>query len=181
VATASQAQLLSSEDHLVFVCAVLGEIDERNPDNGLWLNGGDDPTCNITQRVLANSTDEATWDTMDTATFQMLEDVLSCEGASRVEYWHGDPDTGSWNSERPSVEERRVPGLVHEGSVLPIGASADSPVGLDYRLHGIRNVFVTGGGLWPTGGSWNPTMTMTALAQDLADQLLAERAAGVHP
>ena len=31
--------------------------------------------------------------------------------------------------------------------------------------------YVTGAGLWPTSGSWNPTMTMVALAQDLADQL----------
>jgi choline dehydrogenase-like flavoprotein len=36
----------------------------------------------------------------------------------------------------------------------------------------VENVFVTGGGLWPTGGSWNPTMTMVALAQDLADRQL---------
>jgi hypothetical protein len=33
-------------------------------------------------------------------------------------------------------------------------------------------VFVTGGALWLAGGSWNPTMTMVALAQDLADRQL---------
>lgn len=172
VATASQAQLLSSPDHLVFVCAVLGELDIDNPDNGLWPNGGDDPTCNVTLQVLANDTDLQTWDTMDEATFQMMEQVFSPQGADRVEYWHGDPDTGRWTSARPEIPERRVAGLVHEGSVLPVG-EADTPVDLDYRLTGVSNVYVTGGGLWPTGGSWNPTMTMTALAQDLADKLHA--------
>ncbi|WP_125613990.1 GMC oxidoreductase [Specibacter cremeus] len=171
VATASLAQLRSSEEYLVFVCAVLGELDEANPENHLLPSGGADPTCNVTLQVLANGTDDATWDTMDEGTFQMLERVLSPGGAGRVEYWHGDPDTGSWGAERPSIPERRVPGLVHESSSLPIGEGADATVGVDYRLNGVGNVFVTGGGLWPTGGSWNPTMTMVALAQDLADNL----------
>jgi hypothetical protein len=172
VATASQAQLLTSEGYLVFVCAVLGELDERNPENHLVRNGGDDPTCNVTLQAITNPIDATTWDTMDTATFQMLEDVLSPAGADQVEYWHGDPDKGSWSSARPTIPERRVPGLVHEGTVLPIGEEA-TPVGIDYRLRGVDNVYVTGGGLWPTGGSWNPTMTMVALAQDLADSLSA--------
>jgi choline dehydrogenase-like flavoprotein len=177
VATASQAQLLSSEDHLVFVCAVLGELDVDNPDNHLRLSGGEDPTCNVTLQVLANDTDAATWDTMDEATFQMMERVLSPAGADHVEYWHGDPDAGSWSHARPLIPERRVAGLVHEGSSLPIGRP-DGPVGLDYRLTGVENVFVTSGGLWPTGGSWNPTMTMVALAQNLADNLAADGGAG---
>jgi choline dehydrogenase-like flavoprotein len=48
---------------------------------------------------------------------------------------------------------------------------AKSVVGLDYRPHGIRNVYVIGGGLVPTSGSWNPTLTMCGLAQDLAEKL----------
>ncbi len=171
VATASLAQLVSSPDHLVFVCAVLGEIDEKNAENYLALDGGTDPTTNVTLQVLANDVDRETWDTMDEATFQMMECVFSPAGADRVEYWHGDPDTGTWGAERPRPPERRVPGLVHEGSTLHIGEDDDAPVGLDYRLRGVENVYVTGGGLWPTGGSWNPTMTMVALAQDLAESL----------
>ena len=81
------------------------------------------------------------------------------------------PDKGTWSSERPGIPERRVPGLVHEGSALAIGETDEFAVGLDYRLRGTENVYVTGGCLWPTGGSWNPTMTMAALAQDLADRL----------
>jgi choline dehydrogenase-like flavoprotein len=170
VATASIAQLRSSEDYLVFVCAVLGEIDFRNPKNYFHLNGQADPTANVTLQVLASENDQMTWDTMDTGTFQMMERVFAPKG--NVEYWHGDPNTGTWSSGRPSIEERRVGGLVHEGSTLWIGAGDEGVVGLDYRPNGVENVFVTGGALWPASGSWNPTMTMVALAQDLADQQL---------
>jgi choline dehydrogenase-like flavoprotein len=45
----------------------------------------------------------------------------------------------------------------------------------------VENVYVTGAGLWPAGGSWNPTMTMVALAQDLADQLAAAPALAPKP
>ncbi|SFU39445.1 GMC oxidoreductase [Pseudoduganella namucuonensis] len=171
VATASPRQLQSSKDHLVFVCAVLGELDYRNTDNWLRRNGGGDPATNVTLQVLANATDRATWDTMDEATFQMLERALSPEG--RVEYWQD--GVQGWSEERPGAQQRRVPGLVHEGSPLWMGDRDDSPVGLDYRPHGVHNVYVTGGGLWPASGSWNPTMTMVALTQDLAEGFLRSR------
>ena len=62
---------------------------------------------------------------------------------------------------------------MHEGSTLWIGdeTSGESPAEMNYRLRGVDNVYVTGGALWPASGSWNPTVTMVALAQDLADQL----------
>lgn len=171
VATASPAQLVSSKDHLVFVCAVLGELDPSNADNWLRLNGEADPTTNVLLQVLANDVDAATWNVMDQATFQMLEDALSPTGADGVEYWHGDPENGTWQAERPSVLERRVPALVHEGSTLWVGEGREGVVGTDCRPHGVENVYVTGAALFPRGGSWNPTLTMVALAQDLADRL----------
>jgi choline dehydrogenase-like flavoprotein len=104
-----------------------------------------------------------------------------------VEYWHGEPTAGgwsdshgSWRTERPASEQRRVGGLVHEGSTLPIGAAGEGVVGLDYRPHQIANIHLTGAALWPTSGSWNPTLTMVALAQDLADQLLAATSGSSH-
>lgn len=172
VATASPQQLASSPDDIVFVCAVLGELDERNSENWMRPNGLADPTTNVTLQVLANDVDAETWDTMDEGAFELVENVLSPNGASAVEYWHGPSESGNWTRIRPAVAERRVPALVHEGSTLWIDEDpANGPVGEDYRPHGVENVFVTGGGLWPTSGSWNPTMTMVALAQDLADNL----------
>ncbi|RYZ14937.1 MAG: GMC family oxidoreductase, partial [Myxococcaceae bacterium] len=72
----------------------------------------------------------------------------------------------------PSQKHIRLNIIVHEASPLWMGADpATSVVGLDYRPHGVRNVYVTGGALFPTSGSWNPTLTMCGLAQDLADRL----------
>jgi choline dehydrogenase-like flavoprotein len=174
VATASQEQLRDSRDHILFVCAVLGELDYSNDRNWFRKNDGGDPTTDVTLQVLENTPDRLVWDTMDESTFQTLEQVFSPKGQAHVEYWHGSPEKGEWKRSRPPVEQIRVPGLVHESSTLWIGAAGDEDavVGLDYRLKGVKNVHVTGGSLWPTGGSWNPTLTMVALAQDLADQLL---------
>ncbi|WP_206171244.1 GMC oxidoreductase [Trinickia terrae] len=173
VATASMAQLLSSEGYVVFVCAVLGELDYRNDKNWFRRNEqDDDPTTNSLLQVVENKSDEETWDAMDEGAFGILEKVLS---SGHIQYWHGSPDEGEWTTVRPSRDERRVPALVHESSTLHLGREASAPVDLDYRLKAAANVYVTGGGLWPQGGSWNPTMTMVALAQDLADKLSAAK------
>jgi choline dehydrogenase-like flavoprotein len=173
VATASMAQLQTSRDHVVFVCAVLGELDYDNRENGFTPHASDpDPTTNSLLNVVETGRDAETWDAMDKATFETLEHVLSPRGPGRVEYWHGDPDKGKWVHEKPDVKQRRVDALVHESSTLHIGPDDSAPVALDYKLRGSENVYVTGGGLWPQGGSWNPTMTMVALAFDLADNLV---------
>lgn len=150
---------------------------ERNPHcRILMIERGTfflpEPTTNSLLQIVENGNDAATWQAMDRATFRVLEEVLSPGGHERVEYWHGDPDHGSWQKSQPAIEQRRVDALVHESSTLHIGADQDAPVDLDYRLKGSQNVYITGGGLWPQGGSWNPTLTMVALAMDLADQLV---------
>ncbi|MCY1058612.1 GMC oxidoreductase [Nannocystis sp. SCPEA4] len=176
VATASPAQLRCSQDHVVFVCAVLGELNADNPDSWFRANPDDpDPTTNSLLRVKVGEKDLATWEVMDETTFQMLEEVLSPNGPGQLEYWHGTPDEGTWSTRRPDAAARRVDALVHESSTLHIGEGDDAPVDLDYKLRGTHNVYVTGGGLWPQGGSWNPTMTMVALAMDLADRLVPQR------
>jgi choline dehydrogenase-like flavoprotein len=44
------------------------------------------------------------------------------------------------------------------------------------RVHGVRNLFVAGSSVFPTGGYSNPTFTVLALAIRLADRLAAEAA-----
>jgi choline dehydrogenase-like flavoprotein len=175
MATATLPQLAQSTDHLVFIVAVLGELDDNNPDNCLRLVEGTDLSTNVALSVHANDHDHRTWQVMDQAAFEMLEIALSPRGRSRVEYWHGTPDNGSWQRARPVPQQRRLPGLVHEASTLWVGEADDGVVGLDYRPQCLENVYVTGGSLWPTAGSFNPTLTMVALAQDLADQLSRRR------
>jgi hypothetical protein len=79
---------------------------------------------------------------MDQATFDMLN-ALSPNGADVIQYWHGSAEVGEWNSTQPSITERRVPGLVHEGSTLWIDPNPkNGVVGEDYRPHGVDNVYV---------------------------------------
>ncbi len=175
VASTSMAQLESCEGYVVYVCAVVGELDYDNEESWFRHHPEDqDPTTSSLLQVVETERDGRTWDVMDESAFEVLEQILSPQGPSRIEYWHGDPNTGTWKGERPSQEQRRVDALVHESSTLHIGTEASDPVALDYRLRAAHNVYVTGGSLWPQGGSWNPTLTMVALAMDLADRLTRE-------
>jgi choline dehydrogenase-like flavoprotein len=58
---------------------------------------------------------------------------------------------------------------------------ADDPrrgvVDRDGRVHGIPNLYVTGGSVFPTAGYVNPTLTIVALAARLAAHLQEEAAA----
>ncbi|KAF8874311.1 hypothetical protein CPB84DRAFT_1853642 [Gymnopilus junonius] len=64
-----------------------------------------------------------------------------------------------------------MPGIVHEASLIPLGKGNKCPVDENYKVKGVSNVYVTGAALFPTSGSWNPTMTMCGFAQDLAIKL----------
>lgn len=174
LASPSSEQLQSSKDHIIFVCACLGELDCNNDQNWFQLKGAskDDITCNVSLQVLANASDNALWDTMDESTFQLLEKILPLQEG--LEYWHSDSGSPScWKATRPSEKQRRHTGLVHEASTMWIGDENDSeaPVGLDYQLRGIDNVYITGASLFPSGGSWNPVGTIVSLAMHLADQI----------
>ena len=177
IATASREQLESSKGYVVYVLACLGEMDINNNQNNIKKNKADnDETTNIILNLTTNSVDENLWDVMDESSFGLLEQIISPkdeEGNPKVQYWHGTPSVGEWHSKRPTKSQIRVLGTVHESSTLVIGSktSEHTSVGFDYRPHGVENVFVTGNGLWPRSGSWNPTLTMVGLAQHLADNL----------
>ena len=85
------------------------------------------------------------------------------------------PECQYSNTSRPPHKQRRHDGLVHEASIndMWIGGDDDTmaPVGLDYCLHGLDNVYITGASLWPKGGSWNPVGTIVSMAMHLADKI----------
>ncbi|KAL6825833.1 hypothetical protein J3E69DRAFT_380940 [Trichoderma sp. SZMC 28015] len=169
-AAATDEQLKGSEKHIVFVCSGLGELDEGNKKNWVKLNNTHDPASNVTVQYTVSPKDKKMWDNMDAAIYQTIE-ALSGNQPENIEYW--DDTANKWVEKKPSTESVRAPGVVHEASTAFVGhkhqgGSLDS----FYRPHGIANVFVTGGAVFPTSGSWNPTMTMCAYAQDLARKLV---------
>jgi hypothetical protein len=172
VAAPSMEQLTSSKGYILYVCACLGQIDHNNPKNYFQLNDTSDITSNATLQCVTNDADTALWDMMDNSTFTILDDYLSYNDT--IEYWHPPASgqlEGSWQKGHPSKQQRRVPGLVHESSTMWIGEDTSAPVDMNYKFRGVENVYLTGGALWPTGASWNPTCAMTGMAMDLADRL----------
>lgn len=172
VATASKDQLRTSKDYVIFVCAVLGELDIESGKSSFVHNSSDpDVTTNSILRLVSNTdNDLQTWDAMDKATFATLEQVVGCENKGELEYWK---EGKGWTSDKPSIKNRRIEAPVHESSTLHFGDDSTAAVDAsNYKLKGVDNVYITGAGLWPRGGSWNPTLTMVALSIDLADNLV---------
>ena len=154
-----------SQDFVVISCSTLGELDYKNNQNHFELsNSSQCLTTNGQLSFCLNEQDKQLWDVMDQATFQVLEKL-----SNQIQYWHENEKT--WTTERPLPNQIRKKSLVHDSSTMWIGDRNDteSPVTYDYRLRGIENVYVTGGALWPTGGSWNPVLTIVAMAMHLAD------------
>ncbi|HET6518692.1 MAG TPA: GMC family oxidoreductase [Geminicoccaceae bacterium] len=82
----------------------------------------------------------------------------------RLADWAAADDDGAWPS--------KVDGGCHN---LGTARMSDDPrrgvVDADCRVHGLGNLYVAGGAVFPTGGAANPTLTMLALALRLADHL----------
>lgn len=171
-AAATVDQLLGSEEYVVFVCATLGEFSEHNEKNWLRLDPGNkDITTNVKLQYTLAGHDTQLWDVMDEATFKTIEKMAAAD--PKLEYWHVVGGSGEWKKERPPAADIRVPGIVHEASTAFVGEEKDGgSVDVDGRPHGIQNVHVTGGALFPAAGSWNPTLTICGFAQRLARQLL---------
>ncbi|OXV07770.1 hypothetical protein Egran_04466 [Elaphomyces granulatus] len=168
-AAATYEQLKGSENYVVFVCATLGEFTEDNKENFIKLNNNKDPSSNVTLQYTLAKEDHKLWDLMDQATYETIE-TMSSGKVSNIEYW--DTTSQGWIKKRPAVSTIRIPGIVHECSTAYVGPENEGG-SLDdlYRPHGVKNVYVTGGAIYPTAGSWNPTLTMCGFAQDLARKL----------
>jgi choline dehydrogenase-like flavoprotein len=100
------------------------------------------------------------------ASQERLDAALHAAGIGRVQFMLGDEH----------------PAALLEGNFHHLGATrmhADPSKGVvdaDCRVHGIRNLYVTGSSVFPTYGCSNPTLTVVALALRLADHLRKELA-----
>ncbi|KAF8155019.1 hypothetical protein K438DRAFT_1943070 [Mycena galopus ATCC 62051] len=173
-AAATEAQLADSQGHIVVVCATLGELSETNKDSWVKQNlKNPDVTTNVYLQVDLSSEDKKLWKIMDEATYDAIK-VMADDRADALEYWHD--SSASWQKERPTEKGIRVPGVVHETSTLYMSDDLEkdpqASVGPQYTPRGCSNVYVTGGALFPSSGSWNPTLTMCGYAQDLAKKLV---------
>ncbi|THU85298.1 FAD/NAD(P)-binding domain-containing protein [Dendrothele bispora CBS 962.96] len=179
-AAASAEQLKGSEKYIVLVCASLGELDENNTNSWVKRNPQDpDVTTNVKLQVTLTDVDHSLWDVMDKATFDSIKAMAQSEAAN-LEYWHdsGSGDgSGTWKKTKPDSKQNRVPGVVHEASTLYMGPKTDPHAAVDemYRPYGCKNVYVTGGAIFPAAGSWNPTLTMCGYAQDLASKIVPQK------
>ena len=70
---------------------------------------------------------------------------------------------------------RQDPGGHHMGATRMGRDPAVSVVDADCRAHEVRNLYITGGSVFTTGGDSNPTLTVVALAHRLADTLRRQR------
>jgi choline dehydrogenase-like flavoprotein len=82
---------------------------------------------------------------------------------------------GDWDAGQP----RMIGGNHHHlGGTRMSRDPRDGVVDADCRVHGVRNLFVAGSSVFPTGGSVNPTLTIVALALRLAAHLRESALAG---
>ncbi len=61
----------------------------------------------------------------------------------------------------------------HMGPTRMAISPRDGVVDPDCRVHGVRNLYIAGSSVFPTGGNDMPTLTIVALAHRLADHLKA--------
>ena len=65
------------------------------------------------------------------------------------------------------------PGGHHMGTTRMSDDPASGVVDANCRAHDVHNLYVAGSSVFPTGGAANPTLTVVALAERLADHLAA--------
>lgn len=65
-----------------------------------------------------------------------------------------------------------LPGGHHMGTTRMAASARDGVVDRNCRCFEVENLYIAGSSVFPTGGSANPTLTIVALAERLADHLL---------
>jgi len=157
-------QRMCDRDHVILLVHGLAELAaDRAAKSSSRITAGTDGITVGTFRL--GSSDWAVWDAMDAVAAQLVDIVAH---GAKADFWS--PSEESWVQAPPP--ERRMRFAVHETGTLWMGSHPDHSVtDTNGRLHAMDNVYVTGGATFPTRGSWNPMLTMTALCLRLARHL----------
>lgn len=145
-------------NYVVYMLHVMGEfLGEPTAKSWNYVTvDGDETVVNVSFQ----KKDREFWASMDKTAYQ----IVSALANGPIEYQQAD---GSWSSFRPANIHNT--GLVHESGTLWMGSSPKTSVSsVDGMMHEAKNVFGTGGMLFPRPGSWNPTFTGIAMAFGLA-------------
>jgi hypothetical protein len=93
---------------------------------------------------------------------EVLDDHLRRHGLGRVDHPDGE-------------DVRYTDASHHLGTTRMSADPRDGVVDADCRVHGVSNLFIASGGVFPTAGHANPTLTIVALAARLGAHLKAAR------
>ena len=80
-------------------------------------------------------------------------------------------EAGIGTLENPEVEVTFTDASHHMGTTRMSNDPKSGVVDRDCKVHGVRNLFVAGGSVFPSAGHKNPTLTLVALALRLTDHL----------
>jgi glycine/D-amino acid oxidase-like deaminating enzyme len=97
---------------------------------------------------------------------ELLDERLTATGTGRLAY---DPGMLALRCRRFGIV-----GGHHLGTTRMSRDPRDGVVDTDCRVHGVSNLFVASGSVFPTSGQANPTLTIVALALRLGDHLHAQ-------
>ncbi|MDH6579176.1 GMC oxidoreductase [Kitasatospora sp. MAP5-34] len=160
---------LSTPDHVGFLVHCLGEWrGERSVHAASHVSVNPEGVPQV--RIDPNKADKALAEAMDESARALVG--LLARGHT-PQYW--DADQQKWTDRIPPGREKKL--LVHESGTLWMGEGPEDSV-TDHlgRPHGVQGVHVAGAAIFPSSGSWNPTLTAVALGLWLADRLPKEAA-----
>jgi hypothetical protein len=154
---------------VVFVCAVLGELDYTNPITSFLHDpAGRDPLTTLCSECPQGTRTGRRGTRWTTARCRPRE-LAQPQGLDESGVMARPAGRGVVLVAASTEAERHVDELVRGGKTARrLGSTRPAP-------RGVENVDVTGGALWPQGGSWNPTVAIVTLAMDLADQLVPQK------
>ncbi|MES2727918.1 MAG: GMC oxidoreductase [Bacteroidota bacterium] len=154
-------ELYMDSDYIYLLLQSMAEIKgERTAQSANYIKATNDKT---EIHFSLDKPELAVWDEIDKVLIQIAH-VLA--NGNKVEYLQSN---NTWSTKVPAISFMRDYNLIHEAGVMWMGNSAKDSVTDSWgKMHETNNMYVLGGALFPTCGSWNPTYTGMAMAYRLA-------------